>query len=141
MEPVLRESIDRLAPEQRLGTDGVVGGYWTRKNDVEIDVVIGDRGPVAKRIQAVGSIKWLENSPFDGHDLAALARHRDQLPGAGGRTPLLAVSRTGSSLAGVHVFGPEALLDAWRQPAAAAVFTESSKAAPKQPRDGSVAEL
>lgn len=52
----------------------VIGGYWTRTNAVEIDVVGGDRAPIAKELLFVGSVKWLENSPFDRHDLAALHR-------------------------------------------------------------------
>jgi hypothetical protein len=63
VEPVIRESLLRLAagslPE---GTDAV-GGYWTRTNDPEIDLVGADREPIAKKITMVGSVKWLENKP------------------------------------------------------------------------------
>jgi uncharacterized protein len=91
----------------------VIGGYWTRSNDVEIDLVGADREPVAKRILFLGSIKWLETSPFDGRDLATLHKHRvavtDEL------VPLVAVSRSGVSCAGLQVtYGPEDLLQAWR---------------------------
>ncbi|MEK8144497.1 hypothetical protein NKH18_30315 [Streptomyces sp. M10(2022)] len=80
-----------------------MGGYWTRTNDPEIDIVAADRGPIAKRITAVGSIKWLENRSFDGRDLARLIVHRSQLPGADEDTPLLVVSRSGVDAA---VAGP-----------------------------------
>ncbi len=115
VEPVIRESLMRLPAEARAGTDGVVGGYWTRTNDPEIDLVFADRGPVAERIQAVGSIKWLEHQPLDDRDFAALVTHRGQLPGASADTPMLVVSRSGSTVAGVPTLGPRQLLDAWCQ--------------------------
>lgn len=114
VEPVIRESLARLPAEMRMGTDGIVGGYWTRTNDPEIDLVLADREPVAERIEGVGSIKWLEDRPFDSRDLAALVTHRAQLPGAGPETPLFIVSRSGCTVGGVHVLGPDALLDGWR---------------------------
>lgn len=118
IEPVIRESLERLAPEvARLpdGVPGVVGGYWTRTNNPEIDIVVADRAPVAKQILALGSIKWLENAPFDSHDLGALHAHRTQLPGAAPSTPLIAVSRSGSSVGGVTALGPEDLIEAYRR--------------------------
>ncbi|WP_433890585.1 hypothetical protein [Streptomyces sp. CA-111067] len=93
---------------------GVVGGYWTRTNNPEIDIVGADRGPVAKRITGVGSVKWLENRPFDSHDLTELIIHRSQLPGADESTPLVAVTRSGSAVAGVRTIEPEDLISEWR---------------------------
>lgn len=116
VEPVIRESLERLPAEQRGGAGGAVGAYWTRTNDPEIDLVISDGAPVAKRIQAVGSVKWLEDQPFDAHDLARLLHHRTRLPGATERTPLLVVSRSGCHVDGVVALGPEDLLAAWRRP-------------------------
>ena len=101
-------------PDDRLPAAPAVGGYWTRSNDPEIDIVAADRGPIAKRITAVGSVKWLENRPFDAHDLARLLVHRSQLPGANEQTPLLAVARSGVSVDGVRAVGPEELITAWR---------------------------
>jgi hypothetical protein len=91
----------------------VIGGYWTRTNDPEIDLVGADRGPVAKKITFAGSIKWLESRPFDHRDAGRLLVHRTQLPGATEDTPLLAVSRSGSSVDGITVVSPEDLLEAW----------------------------
>ncbi|WP_223881289.1 DUF234 domain-containing protein [Nesterenkonia ebinurensis] len=51
VEPVLLEALCRLMPDvcqTRDGTPGVVGGYWTRTNNPEIDLVVGDKEPVAK---------------------------------------------------------------------------------------------
>jgi uncharacterized protein len=116
IEPIVRQSLLRL-PSGTLpeGTD-VVGGYWTRSNDPEIDLVGADRAPIAKRITMVGSIKWLENKPFDGRDLARLLIHRSQLPGGDDNAPLLAVSRTGAAIGDITVLSPDDLLAAWDLP-------------------------
>lgn len=113
VEPVVRESLRRLGPDRLPAGTAVVGGYWTRSNDPEIDIVGADREPIAKRITAVGSIKWLESRPFDVHDLGRLAGHRSRHPGADESTPLLAVSRAGVTVDGVLAFGPEDLIAAW----------------------------
>ncbi|MFE7710093.1 ATP-binding protein [Streptomyces sp. NPDC057486] len=113
VEPLIRESLARALPDDRLPAAPAIGGYWTRSNDVEIDLVGADRQPVAKRLLFLGSIKWLETSPFDGHDLAALHRHRAAVTDA--PVPLVAVSRCGVSCSGLQaVYGPEELLAAWR---------------------------
>jgi len=114
IEPLLRESLNRALVETPLLGEGIVGGYWTRTNDPEIDIVIADRQPVAKTILGVGSIKWLERTPFDRHDLAQLMVHRSQLPGATDDTPLIVVARSGCDVDGVTAFGPDELLNAWR---------------------------
>jgi len=119
IEPVIREALSRLLPDDRLARTepadvAVIGGYWTRTNDVEVDLVAGDRGPVAKRIGFVGSIKWHERSAFDGHDLARLHVHRTRVPGADESTPLVAVGRIRSELGGLDAsYGAEDLLRAW----------------------------
>ncbi|MFC5815524.1 ATP-binding protein [Nonomuraea harbinensis] len=112
VEPVVRESLRRMdgLPEET----GAVGGYWTRTNDPEIDLVGADREPVAKRVTLLGSIKWLENRPFDHHDLTELIVHRSKMPGADADTPLYAVSRAGCTVDGVRHVTPEELIEAWR---------------------------
>ncbi|GAA1596969.1 ATP-binding protein [Kribbella hippodromi] len=112
IEPVVRESLFRMREGGLPAGTGTVGGYWTRTNDPEIDLVAADRGPIAQRITAVGSIKWLEKA-FDAHDLARLLVHRSQLPGADDATPLIAVSRAGTSVDGVQSVTPDQLLTAW----------------------------
>jgi hypothetical protein len=114
VEPVVRESLFRLRAGGLPDGTGAIGGYWTRTNDPEIDLVAADHGPVAKHVTAVGSIKWLERKAFDGHDLSRLYVHRTQLPGATESTPLIAVSRAGVAVDGVQAVGPEQLLSAWR---------------------------
>lgn len=116
IEPVIREAVERLGPPVALtpdGAAGVVGGYWTRTNNPEIDLVVADRAPIAKHVLALGSIKWLENAPFDSHDLGALHAHRTQLPGAAADAPLIAVARSGCAVGGVVHLGPEDLIAAY----------------------------
>jgi hypothetical protein len=113
IEPVIRESIRRVS-DQLPGHPQIIGSYWTRTNNPQVDLIGADREPVARQLAFVGSIKWRDNQPFDERDLADLITHRSQVPGADDSTPLLAVSRSGmrtSSLAGL---GPQELLDAWR---------------------------
>ena len=113
VEPVLRESLRRMSAEILPEGTNVVGGYWTRTNDPEIDIVGADKGPVAGKVTVAGLMKWLDSRPFDLHDLARLAVHRSQLPGATDSIPLLAVSRVGGTVQGVRVVGPEELITAW----------------------------
>jgi hypothetical protein len=113
VEPVIRQSLLRLPAGILPQETEAVGGYWTRTNDPEIDLVGADRSPIAKKITMAGSIKWLDNKPFDARDLARLVVHRSQLPGADDTTPLLAVSRTGTSVTGATVITPDDLLAAW----------------------------
>lgn len=112
IEPLVRESLMRLLPGHGIPAAPAVGGYWTRSNDVEIDVVGADREPIAKELLFLGSIKWLENAPFDAHDLIALQRHRDRLTAE--PIPLLVVSRSGCDAEHVDaVLGPDDLMQAW----------------------------
>lgn len=108
VEPVVREAMRRLADSP------AVGGYWTRTNDVEVDLVGADRYPVASRVDFVGSIKWHDERGFDNHDLTGLLRGRDRVPGADDDTPLIAVSRAGIDVDGLAAgYGPADLIDAW----------------------------
>ncbi|KUJ70098.1 ATPase [Streptomyces albus subsp. albus] len=113
VEPLVREALARLLPDASLPAAPAVGSYWTRTNDVEIDIVGADRAPIAKELFFVGSVKWLETSPFDRHDLATLQRHRAALTPA--PVPLVAVSRSGTDCAGLDAaYGPADLIEAWR---------------------------
>jgi uncharacterized protein len=112
IEPLIRDALARILPDGDLPAAPVVGGYWTRGNEVEIDLVGADRQPVAKRLLFLGSVKWLENSPFDAHDLAALHKHRAAI--TDDPVPLVAVSRGGVKCAGLTAaYGPEELIAAW----------------------------
>jgi uncharacterized protein len=112
VEPLVRDALARLLPDGVLPAATAVGAYWTRTNDVEIDIVGADHQPIARDLLFVGSIKWLERSPFDAHDLAALHRQRAALTTE--PLPTVAVSRGGLSCDGVQAgYGPDDLIAAW----------------------------
>ena len=114
VEPLVRESLMRLLPYGGLPAAPAVGAYWTRDNSIEVDIVAADRAPVARELLFLGSIKWLENSPFDNHDFAALLKHRAALTDE--PLPLVAVARSGVACPGPDAaLGPEELLGAWRR--------------------------
>ena len=118
VEPLVRDSIVRLLPDERFGAAHYVGGYWTRKGDVEVDLVGADRPQKAERIAFVGSIKWRETELFGGRDLGNLVAHRREVPGATDETLLVGVSRSGFDAQGDSVdvaLTPEDLLAAWEQ--------------------------
>jgi uncharacterized protein len=115
VEPLIRESLERIeATDPALAGVGVMGAYWTRADDVEVDLVGVDRWPDARQVAVTGSIKWREQAPFDRRDLAALAVRRSRIPGAEG-SRLIAVSRSGCTTADLdRAYGPADLVGAWR---------------------------
>lgn len=116
VEPIIRESLVRLLPDEAWPDTEAVGGWWNRQNNPEIDLVGADREPVAGRVHFLGSIKWLEARAFDHHDYEALVRDVLAVPGAGTDTPLVAVSRNGfvDGLPLASQWGPEELVRAWQ---------------------------
>jgi len=117
VEPVVRESLLRLLPDERWPDTEALGGWWNRQHNPEIDLVGADREPVARRIHFLGSVKWLENRPFGRQDYDSLARGMLAVPGAGPATPLVAVSRSGftADLPLAAFWGPQDLLSAWQR--------------------------
>jgi hypothetical protein len=105
----------RLAQAQSMPDAAVVGGWWNRQNNPEIDLVGADRGPVATRIGFVGSIKWRDRQAFSQSDYAELAQAAPSVPGAHD-APLAAVSANGFApgLPLAHQWTPDDLVDAWR---------------------------
>ncbi len=107
IEPIVREAITRMLPRPQYGAARDVGGYWTRNNNPEIDLVGADSVTNPSRLPFLGSIKWREKKPFSTADAAALQRHRTQLPGAADDAILVGVSRTGFDTAALDVqLGP-----------------------------------
>jgi uncharacterized protein len=93
VEPIIRESVLRLAlRDELLSSAAHVGRWWRRDGQTEIDIVIGDHVPVARSILAVGSIKWRQTEPFGANDVRELFQACAQLPGAAD-VNLVAVSR------------------------------------------------
>lgn len=113
VEPIIRTALERHLPDDRFPNASFVGGYWTRRNLPEVDLVGADKPLAPARVGFVGSIKWRERAPFDDRDRAALAGVAAQIPGVTLSTPLIAVSRTGARGATTGlaaVFDPEQLL-------------------------------
>ena len=118
VEPLVRESVFRMLPDERFGDAQYVGGYWTRKGDVEVDLVGAEEKVRPKRVAFVGSIKWRERTPFDGRDLGRIAAQRDDVPGTDEDTVLVGVSREGFDQQGRGLDAalvPEDLLEAWKR--------------------------
>ncbi len=113
VEPLVRESLERMLPNDRWPDTEAVGGWWNRQNRPELDLIGADRRP-AREIHFVGSVKWL-GRPFDRRDLDALIRAVVAVPGADENTPLVAVSRDGfeSGLALTSQWTPADLVAAW----------------------------
>jgi uncharacterized protein len=120
VEPLVRESLELAAADGALPWEQVetVGGWWNRQFNPEVDLVGADRGPVARQIYFVGSVKWL-SSPFDRHNLADLTRSAPQVPGfTPGRTGLVVATLAGIAPdvdpgAAHLVWGADHLVQAW----------------------------
>ena len=115
IEPIVRQSLDRLLPNDELPATNTVGGWWNRQNNPEVDLVGVDDRDRPTEITFVGSIKWREKAPFDRADLHDLARVAVMVPGTTSSTPLAAVSRSGATATDLAaVWTPDDLLNAWR---------------------------
>jgi AAA+ ATPase superfamily predicted ATPase len=79
-EEVCRDWAGRHSTDPQLAEAQDIGGYWTRKHDVEVDLVA--RG--GKGILAVGSCKW--SARADTHDLDRLIELRSKIRSAGNAT-------------------------------------------------------
>ncbi len=120
VEPLIREALELAAVSGTVPWPNteVVGGWWNRQFNPEIDLVGADRAPVARQICFAGSIKWL-TSPFDRHDLNELVASVQRLPGfEPGQSGLAVVSLSGTATdlraAGVElVWGAPDVVSAW----------------------------
>lgn len=113
VEPLVRGCLERLLPDPRLPGARHVGGYWTRRGDLEVDLVGADRPTAPAQVAFVGSVKWRERRPFRTDDLHALIAQRARVPGAD-TALLVGVSRAGFATDGLDVaLGPGDLIDAW----------------------------
>jgi uncharacterized protein len=114
VEPVVREALSRLLPDDRWPDVGSVGGWWPRSNNPEVDLVGADRAPGARRLGFAGSIKWRTGRPFSESDASALARDAAAVPGAAAGLPLVAVCPAGAQAPGLaQTWTAEDLLQAW----------------------------
>jgi hypothetical protein len=119
VEPLIRSSLEQAAITGALPwpETQVVGGWWNRQFNPEIDLVGADTAPVAAQIHFCGSLKWL-GKPFDAHDLRQLQNGAAQVPGFDpDRTGLIAVSRSGTDLPDGAVdvaWTPDDVVTAWQ---------------------------
>jgi len=95
VEPIVRDALERMLPDDRLPGARYIGSYWNRKGDLEVDIVGGDREHKPREIAFVGSIKWRDRKSFDSADTKDLIEKSGRVPGAGPKTLLVAVSRSG----------------------------------------------
>ncbi len=103
IEPLVRDAIQTMLPDERFAGGEFVGSFWNRDNSVEVDLV-GGRGQATSRdIDFVGSIKWRERTRFGRDDLSRLIQHRALVPGATDETLLVGVSRNGFAVDGLDV--------------------------------------
>lgn len=115
IEPIVRKAIERALPDARFGAARFVGGYWTRDNRIEVDLVGGADADRADPVEFVGSIRWREDAVFDRNDVATLISHRSDIPGASERSLLVGASRSGYDTRDLDVaLGPADIVDAWR---------------------------
>ncbi len=110
VEPVVRDALSRLLPDDAWPHVDQVGGWWPRTNVPEIDVVGASWD---RTVQLVGTIKW-RATPLTTGDLATLSADATSVPGVGVGTPLVGVCPAGSDAPGFStVWDAADLLDAW----------------------------
>jgi hypothetical protein len=116
VEPVVREGLLRLLPDEQWPATEAIGGWWNRQNNPEIDLIGADRDGVAGGIHFTGSIKWLERQPFGHREYESLLAGSMSVPGRDAGTPMVAVSRAGveQDLPLAAAWTPDDLVNAWR---------------------------
>lgn len=116
VEPLIRDSIERLLPDRRFGTTRRVGSYWTRDNSIQVDLVGTDGGQKPDHLELVGSVKWRSQKRFGPEDAADLESRVTAVPGCGPETLRVGVSRTGfTSDNDLDIeLDPSDLIEAWR---------------------------
>ncbi|MGH7882817.1 MAG: ATP-binding protein [Candidatus Dormibacteraceae bacterium] len=115
IEPIIREAITRILPDERFGDALYCGSWWRRDQVTDVDLVGIDREAKPRQVSFVGSIKWRERLPFDDHDLAEAHRWRELVPGTDRLTRLVGVSRSVFDAPGLDVrIGPDEIVQAFR---------------------------
>jgi hypothetical protein len=95
IEPVVRDALERLLPDDRWPEVRAVGGWWPRNNVPEIDLVGANSRP-ADTYAFVGTIKWRPHSKVTTAELTKLAADATKIPNLGSATPLVAVCPAGA---------------------------------------------
>ena len=110
IEPVVQEALRRLSPDPRLQEATTVGGFWTRSNNPEIDLVGRSEGK-AGRVVFVGTVKWQSRKALGDGDAEDLLLDASKIPGVGLETLSVGVSFSGFRTKRFDVrLGPEDIL-------------------------------
>ncbi len=118
IEPIVRSALGQLLPSEQFPDALVVGGWWNRISNPEVDLVAVDEVADRGRVVFVGSVKWREDGMFSGTDLAVLARDASMVPGYSPGVPLVGVSRAGFEVGGLAtMWSPDDLIEAWSRDA------------------------
>lgn len=95
IEPLVRDAVSRLLPDERVPGARYVGGYWTRQNEPEIDLIGADEQDPPAKVAFFGSIKWRDdNRPFGWHDINDVRGKASSVAGVTLSTPVVGVSRS-----------------------------------------------
>lgn len=112
VEPLVREGVERLLPDPRLGSAAAVGAWWDRHE--EVDLVGADAATAPAEVAFVGSVKWRDRRGFGREDARDLAAARARIPGAASAL-LVGVSAAGFRSADLDLaLTADDLLAAWR---------------------------
>ena len=115
IEPIVRHALRRMLPLEHLGDASAVGSYWTRSQDLEVDLVGADEPHPPAQVRFLGSIKWWDQEPFGTKELTRLLLARQRVPGADESTRLVGVSSAGFDTDLLDAsLGPADLVAAWR---------------------------
>lgn len=113
VEPLVREALSRLLPDERWPEAHRIGGWWPRSNNPEIDLVATDARP-GRRISFVGTIKWREHEALGQADVRALQQGAARVPGVDATTPLVGVCPAGGGTPELaQVWDADQILAAW----------------------------
>ncbi|GAB3849712.1 ATP-binding protein [Nesterenkonia populi] len=114
IEPLIREALSRLLPNDDWPHVREIGGWWPRSNTPEIDIIGTDSRP-ASHIMFAGTIKWRDDQPLTARDARSLSAAVTAVPGATSETPLVGVTaghaETDADFA--RIWNAEELLTAW----------------------------
>jgi len=117
IEPLVREAIELLLPDDRVTGARYVGGYWTRQNQPEIDLIGADRPDPPAKVAFIGSIKWREGDrPFAWHEINDVRAKASTVAGVTPSTPLIGVARSGFGPGSEELalaLAPADLIGAW----------------------------
>lgn len=110
IEPVVQEALRRPSPDPRLNEATTIGGYWTRSNNPEVDLVGKSEGRAAN-ITFVGTVKWHARRALGDGEVDALLTDASKIPGVDPETLSVGVSFSGFRTKRLDVrLGPEEIL-------------------------------